>query len=359
MDDSLKDSLVQLSITSLMDCLSEINKKEKFIKEIPTEEHSKIVKFMRQESSVIALRDFHNWIKLVLITNIRKLVPKKKVNLLDVSVGRGGDLIKWNKAGITSVFGFDSSVDSINGRDPENPGAKMRLKNLKGYGVDVEFHVGDATRPLGDVRTDTPEVVSKINNFLEKRKIKGFDIVSCQFALHYFFISEIALKNALTLISKSLLPGGYFVGTTIDSENIKNYFEYLPPEIKVFKKNLYRIEKFFSDKIKSPYGNKYTFTIYDIFDKTNYFNTTGTSTEYLVSFQTLNKLANEVGLEPVFLNLFEPYDNGFTSTQSNVITFREIYELGKWKPKSGTRQITPEELELSFLNSVFVFRKKQ
>ena len=53
MGDSLKGSLVQLSITSLMDCLSEINKKEKFIKEIPTEEHSKIVKFMRQESGLI------------------------------------------------------------------------------------------------------------------------------------------------------------------------------------------------------------------------------------------------------------------------------------------------------------------
>jgi hypothetical protein len=37
---------------------------------------------------------------------------KGKCHLLDIAVGRGGDLDKWNKAGITSVFGFDARSSS-------------------------------------------------------------------------------------------------------------------------------------------------------------------------------------------------------------------------------------------------------
>jgi len=35
------------------------------------------------------------------------------------------------------------------------------------------------------------------------------------------------------------------------------------------------------------------------------------------------------------------------------MSFEEIYRLDKWNPGN----ITPEQLELSFLNSAFVFRK--
>ena len=70
MSKKIEDDLIELSITNLMQCLGETEYKDKFIKEIPDAKYSKIVKFMREESTVIQMRDFHNWIKLVLITNI-------------------------------------------------------------------------------------------------------------------------------------------------------------------------------------------------------------------------------------------------------------------------------------------------
>ena len=68
MEKSLEDDLIELSITNLIQCMESSNKKELFINEISSDKYSKIVSLMREESTVIQMRDFHNWIKLVLIS---------------------------------------------------------------------------------------------------------------------------------------------------------------------------------------------------------------------------------------------------------------------------------------------------
>ena len=364
--DPIKTDLIELSITGLMNCLEELDLKEEFIKKINKKDYEKIIRDMREESTVIQMRDFHNWIKLVLITNIADYIYRQtnsSVSLLDISVGRGGDLNKWKKAEISNVFGFDPSEKSINSENIEDPGAKERLKQLKkkGYKVDVEFEVGDATRPL-EIKNAIDSYVSrkKLGVYLGRSFVPGFNMVSCQFALHYFFSSEIALQNVLSLVSHYLVPGGFFFGTTIDGSKIKEYLG----DAKTFDRKLYQIERFFNKNTRSVFGNAYNFKIYDTVDKTNYFNTMGTSTEYLVDFKVLNNLASRVGLEPVTINFFEKWspttlkkDTTYTERVDNIIPFEEIYNLNKWKPRSGNN-ITAHELELSFLNSVFVFRKK-
>ena len=79
----------------------------------------------------------------------------------------------------------------------------------------------------------------------------------------------------------------------------------------------------------------------------------GISTEYLVDFKELNTVAESVGLIPVKLNFFESYDKKvYTNLSTNIISFEEIYELYKGKPK-----LTPAEIELNKLYNVFVFMK--
>jgi mRNA (guanine-N7-)-methyltransferase len=358
MEKDLKEELIELSITSLINCIEDLNVKDRFVKEIPKTNYEKIIKYMREESTVIQMRDFHNWVKLVLISNITDFVWKtqnrENISLLDISTGRGGDLSKWKKAYISNVFAFDISKQSIESTDPENQGAKERLKGLqkKGYSVNVFFDVGDAANP-------SPPLIRNITNFLNKNKIGKFDLVSCQFALHYYFSSENSLRNVLSLVSNYLRKGGYFFGTTIDGAKIKQYFDFLPEGENIFKRKLYRIEKFFPKKLRTPFGNKYNFTIYDTFDKTNYFNTMGVSTEYLVNFDILNKIAKEYSLVPVNTNFFEKIkkDNTYTHRLDNHIQFQEIFETGKWSPYTKGESITPEEIELSFLNSTFCFQK--
>jgi len=365
---NLKSDLIELSITSLMSCLEESNVKKQFVQDLTKTNYEQIIKHMRDESTVIQMRDFHNWIKLVLITNIADYYYStvgNKVTLLDIAVGRGGDLSKWKKAQISNVFGFDPSDKSINSSNIEDPGAKERLNTLKkkGYTVDVEFAVGDATNPL-TVKDSIDSYISrkKLGITINRHFYPGFDMVSCQFALHYFFSSENALRNVLSLVSRYLVPGGFFFGTTIDGSRIKEYLG----DKKSFDRKLYHVEKFFPKQPRNPFGNKYTFKIYDTFDQTNYFNTMGTSTEYLVDFNILNRIALEYSLEPVNINFFEKYtptglkkDTTYTQRIDNVIPFEEIYRLKKWKPYDSSKNITAEELELSFLNSVFLFRKSK
>jgi mRNA (guanine-N7-)-methyltransferase len=297
-----------------------------------------------------------------------------RVALLDIAVGRGGDLMKWSNAYITDVFGFDISPEAFYSKNPDNPGAVERLKNLKNYKTKVEFAIGDATRPLENsdgnpTGSQIPGIDSLITKYLLTNRLKQFDLVSCQFALHYYFSSESALRNMLALVSKFLKPGGYFFGTTVDGDSIKKYFG---TNTKTIKRSIYKIERMFNNKLKSPFGNKYTFTIFDNKDKTNYFNTIPISEEYLTDFKILNMIAKQYSLEPVDLNFFEPYFvNGkktYTNIPSNIMSFEDIYRLMRWNPEvpsgsqnprnpEGSRNITPEQLELSFLNSAFVFRK--
>jgi mRNA (guanine-N7-)-methyltransferase len=47
-----------------------------------------------------------------------------------------------------------------------------------------------------------------------------FDVVSCQFALHYAFESEEKAEGAVHNIARLLAPGGYFIATFPDAEHI-------------------------------------------------------------------------------------------------------------------------------------------
>ena len=47
-----------------------------------------------------------------------------------------------------------------------------------------------------------------------------FDLVSTQFAIHYMFESENKLRAYLRNVTDRLEPGGFFFGTTIDSDEL-------------------------------------------------------------------------------------------------------------------------------------------
>ena len=348
-----KVKLNSLSITNLLQCIESSGVKEQFITDIGQDKYNTILRDMRNESTIAGMRDFHNWIKRVLITNVVRMLQKKyDVSLLDIAVGRGGDLSKWNTAHIKYVFGFDRSEKSISNENPEDPGAVERLKTFKGAKFkDIRFEVGSAIRP-------NKELLGKIDTFISKNKIGKFDIVSCQFAMHYFFRTETDLRIVLTLVNKYISPGGFFIGTTINGDTVKNLFRDISE--KVYSTDLFRIQRNFNKTPKSPYGNEYLFTIFDTKDKTNYFNTIGVSTEYLVNFKALEAVAGEFGLAPVKLNIFEEYSmgdkkKGYVELKKNLIPFADILKLGIWKPKE--HELSAKEKELNKLYTTFIFQK--
>ena len=130
--------------------------------------------------------------------NVRN-VKNKNITLLDLCSGRGGDIYKWCNLGINFVIGIDNDVASINEAIKRNKSRPKSITKICFYLDDVE-------------NADFNKYIYKNN------KNTSVDIISCQFALHYF-------KNLDTLllkISNSLKFGGYFIGITADGDVIKD-----------------------------------------------------------------------------------------------------------------------------------------
>ena len=184
-------------------------------------------KEFRKESRIFHMRNFNNWIKSMLINDFADQVKSKKpetyrehrgprdtskaeesFTVLDIGCGKGGDLLKWSKAKIDHLVGVDiaqTSVEQAKSRYNENK-SRQRQRYFT-----ADFYAADCTKV--DLET------------VYEDKNVTFDIVSCQFAFHYCFESieqaDVMLKN----ISQRLRPGGFFIGTTPDANEIGNNCE--------------------------------------------------------------------------------------------------------------------------------------
>lgn len=61
-------------------------------------------------------------------------------------------------------------------------------------------------------------IQERLIDLIEKRC--HFNISSCQFSLHYSFESHDKAYQMLQNACESLRPGGYFLGTTIDADQL-------------------------------------------------------------------------------------------------------------------------------------------
>ena len=123
----------------------------------------------------------------------------------------------------------------------------------------------------------------------------GFDLVSCQFSIHYFFGNEIDLNGFLKNVSDNLKKGGKF------DENMLQWW-----------KNLRCLERSYSGKLEEFINGKPVWKIirkYDgqMFPADNrslgmgidvYFESIGTTTlEYLVNMDYLKLKCSEFGMK--------------------------------------------------------------
>ncbi|KJH43918.1 methyltransferase domain protein [Dictyocaulus viviparus] len=142
--------------------------------------------------------------------------------VLDLACGKGGDLRKWRIANVKSVVMTDVAQVSLNqAKERYDEMAQRERFNL----FSAEFIHADCC---------------KIST------TQKFDLVSCQFALHYSFIDEQSARTFLLNATETLRPGGYFIGTLPDAERI------------VWERGLFYVEKNSDGLIcrKFPYNDK-------------------------------------------------------------------------------------------------------
>ena len=92
---------------------------------------------------------------------------------------------------------------------------------------EIAKHVFRPNHVMDPKRCQLKSVTDKIKPFKSLVQVDGFDIVSCQFALHYFFKNESYLDMFCQNVNTLLKPGGYFIGTCFSGDVVHDKLERL------------------------------------------------------------------------------------------------------------------------------------
>jgi hypothetical protein len=201
-----------------------------------------------------------------------------------------------------------------------------------------------------------------IHKILKNRGNSEFEIISCQFSLHYYFKNKTTLDGYLTNISENCKSGGYFIGCCYDGNRIFNRltepepFEYINDNGAV----VYRVEKKYDIDTFTYNGNES-----DMLGKsiTVEMESIGTPTdEYLVNFEFFIAKMKEYGFEPHLPTMSNKNDlhTPIGSFESVINTLQKRYEEDKrFKSNKIALDILKIDKlkELSSMNNWFIFRK--
>lgn len=332
------------------------------------------------KSDTIALRNFHNlYVKKKLILS----VSNKGDSLIDLAVGKGGDMAKWVNAELSFVFGVDISKDNINNR---NDGVCARYLNTKKKYKNVPdglFISGDISKNLKNGNGINDDKGKQIMNALlgkgEKnesilgvnvykqygRYNEGFNVVSCQFAMHYFFKNEATLLEFIKNVSQMCSVGGYFIGTTYDGVKMFNKLNKLSKDEKIsgFKDSEVNEESKIWEITKKYDNLKFEDNITSLgYEIEVYQDSIGKSfSEYLVNYDYLFRIMENCGF--VLLTKEESNDMGMPNTTGD---FRELYNkmendvinnIENKKDFKSAFDMSKDEREISFMNRYFILKK--
>lgn len=327
----------------------------------------------RYKYASIIMKNFHNeFIKK------RELVMKmpKGAKLFDIACGKAGDLRKWIDAGFSGVFGIDVFRDNIENRkngayartlDIAKQSKSQHIKIPKlvfltadaSKKIDVENFVQNiddvddrfvanilwGTMPMSQIKDES---LKKYYNFVKG----GFDVISCQFAIHYFFENMETLDNFVYNVDINLRPGGYLIGTCLDGYLIKQKLAQLKKGEQIQGAHddrvLWNIKKLYDSNTNIKLGEQIEIYMESIGKPIK---------EYLVDFNLLrDKLASK-GIEvltPEECAEFgiEKSIEGFKYSYLKVLSNDDHSQLAR-----DIRRMTDEEKEYSFLNSWFIFKR--
>ena len=196
----------------------------------------------RTDSRIKGLRSFNNWVKSCLI---QKLAPSEeflaecgtsdavrrwhgdKLKVLDIGVGKGGDLGKWDKSAqpVELYIGVDPADVSV-GQARER---HLEMRRGRGRTFHGEFFTKDA---YGEWIGDIP-IIQQVGidpsygpngtggGYSRWSGGGGFDVVTMMFCMHYAFESEAKARGMLNNVAASLKKGGRFMGVIPNSDVLR------------------------------------------------------------------------------------------------------------------------------------------
>jgi ribA/ribD-fused uncharacterized protein len=274
--------------------------------------------------------DFHNRIK----DDLYKRNVKKDDILLELAVGRSGDLNKWKRVHPSMVVGIDISLSNITS---PTQGSAVR------YIMDKRKHPHDYIPPClfiqGDMTTYpmleqddkympilTGKESAPTDYLTVFENITSFDAISCQFALHYACETE----EIFRAFAKNLQKYGkdVFFGTCSDGQSIYSLLAGRNTYLFGTDKQVSgEYTKEYDDRESWPEEFGMPVKVYlESFDRP--------AIEYLVPFEKVTSILEE---------------HGWALQESKL--FSELYAS-----QTGIT-LTQEQQTFSFLNRIFVFKR--
>ena len=329
----------------------------------------------RALSKTEGLRDFHNlYVKRKLILG----VSKRGDTLVDYACGKGGDFPKWIAAHLSFVFGIDISKDNLENR---LDGACARFLNYRKknknmpYALFVNgnsaFNIRNGAAMLNDKAVQITNAVfgkgSKDEDKLGKGVVRqygkgqeGFNVSSCQFAIHYLWENPETLTGFLRNLAECTKLDGYFIGTCYDGETIFQLLKKKEPgesvQIVEDGKKIWEVRKGYNATEFKDNSSSIGYQI-DVYQETiNQF-----MPEYLVNFDYMSRLMEDYGFKLV--DRVEAQTLGF---QEGSGMFSELYsemenecKKNPYKKKDYGEAYTmnANEKKISFLNRYFIYKK--
>ena len=330
--------------------------------------YNRIVK----SKKTMGLRAFHNYIKSKLITS----VSNKGDTLIDYACGKGGDFSKWTNARLSFVFGIDKSPDNLENRVD---GACARylgfLRTHKNVPASL-FVTGDTGKNIRSgegIRTDKGVQImravfgeggrdeGRLGRGVVKQYGKaadGFDVSSCQFALHYFFGDLNTLQNFVKNLAECTKLGGYFISTAYDGKSVFNMLKNKEVDegVSIYEdgSKVWEVKKRYSMNSFENDSSSLAYKI-DVFQES----INKLQSEYLVNYDYFTQVMEDYGFHPVSRDeakeLSLPSGSGlFSSLYTDLVN-----KHAKSKDADYRNAINMNEYEkkISFLNRFVVFKK--
>lgn len=186
-------------------------------------EHGRNTKAERRGSAIFALRDFHNRtvkapLYLAAARALKAATASDRVPfLLELAAGQGGDMNKWREADIDYVVAIDADKIGLKRAVEEfdrfrRPG--IPPKTLTAIVADMGLQL--STGAAGSTQKDR----NALHDFYRTKGLGVFDIVSCQFSVHYCCKDHDSILAFALNVYEALRTGGYFITTFFDGETV-------------------------------------------------------------------------------------------------------------------------------------------
>jgi hypothetical protein len=319
-----------------------------------------------------AMKQFHNlYVKKHLILG----VSKEGDTLIDYACGKAGDLPKWITAKLSFVFGIDISKDNLENR---LDGACARFLKARKTNKHVPYalfvngnsayNIKDGSAMLNDKAKQITDAIfgkgaKNIGAGVDRqygKGVDGFQISSCQFAVHYFFENPDTLRGFMKNISECTKHNGYFIGTAYDGKLVFNELKKTKTgeSLQIIEdgKKIWEITKGYGADTFDDDSSSIGYRI-DVFQES----INQTISEYLINFDYFNRIMTAYGFEIISrdeaIQMGLPEGTGLFSEL--FLNMLDEITRNKFKSKDygNAPLMTAIEKKISFLNRYFVYKK--